>query len=130
MQNWTVRQRIAWSFGAVVALLLVTGAFAFTRLDVIEQEATRVQKDSVRGLYQSGEIMVHWLDVFSLAERHALSADRAEKQRVAALIEAKEVALDAAVKQYEELVTTAKERQALDAFKSARASYTRLQEEL
>src|SRR5213595_2440692 len=101
MNNWTVRQRITWSFGAVIALMIVMGAFAFMRLTTIEQETTDVQKDSVPGLYYSNQIMTDWLDIFALAQRHALSADRVEKQKVEALLEAQRTRLDNSVKAFE-----------------------------
>src|SRR6185369_10143219 len=47
MKNWTVRQRITWSFGAVIALMIGMGVFAFMRLATIETETADVQKDSV-----------------------------------------------------------------------------------
>ncbi len=130
MKNWTVRQRITWSFGAVIALMIVMGAFAFMRLTTIEQETTDVQKDSVPGLYYSNQIMTDWLDLFSLAQRHALSVDRGEKQKVEALLEAQRTRLESSVKSFEATITSAKDRQLIEAFKSQRAPYARLQEEV
>ena len=53
MKNWTVRQRIAWSFGAVIALMIVMGVVALIRLAHIERETANAQKDSVPGLYKT-----------------------------------------------------------------------------
>ena len=64
MKNWTVRQRITWSFGAVIALMIGMGAFAFMRLATIEQATADVQRDSVPGLYYSGQLMAGRLDFF------------------------------------------------------------------
>ena len=82
MKNWTVRQRITWSFGAVIALLIGMGVFAFARLATIAQETADLEKDSVPGLYYSNQIMIDWLDTFSLTQRHVVSTDRVEKQKV------------------------------------------------
>jgi methyl-accepting chemotaxis protein WspA len=130
MKNWTVRQRITWSFGAVIALMIVMGVFAFTRLATIEQETVDVQKDSVPGLYYSNQIMTDWLDLFALVQRHVLAADRAEKQKVEALLESQRTRLDSSVKAYDGTITSAKDRQMIDVFKNQRAPYARLQEEV
>lgn len=130
MKNWTVRQRITWSFGAVIVLMIAMGAFAFTRLATIEQETTDVQKDSVPGLYYSDQLMTDWLDTFSLAQRHVLAADRIEKQKIAALLDAQRIRVDNSVKAYEATITTAKDRQLTDVFKSQRGPYARIQEEV
>jgi methyl-accepting chemotaxis protein WspA len=129
MKNWTVRQRITWSFGAVIVLMIGMGAFAFTRLATIEQETADVQKDSVPGLYYSDQVMTDWLDTYSLTQRHVLAVDRAEKQRVEALLDAQRTRLDNSIKAYEATVTTAKDRQLVEAVKNQRAAYTRLQDE-
>lgn len=126
MKNWTVRQRITWSFGAVIVLMIAMGAFAFTRLATIEQETTDVQKDSVPGLYYSDQLMTDWLDTFSLAQRHVLAADRIEKQKIAALLDAQRIRVDNSVKAYEATITTAKDRQLTDVFKSQRGPYARI----
>ena len=130
MKNWTVRQRITWSFGAVIALMIGMGVFAFSRLATIKQETADLQKDSVPGLYYSNQIMIDWLDMFSLAQRHVLATDRGEKQKVEALLETQQTRLEDAIKAYEATITTAGDRQLLEALKSHRAPYARLQEEL
>jgi hypothetical protein len=37
MKNWSTSQRITWSFGVVIALMVVMGAFAYSRLMTIEE---------------------------------------------------------------------------------------------
>jgi len=130
MKNWTVRQRITWSFGAVIALMIGMGAYAFMRLATIERETSDVQKDSVPGLYYSDRLMTDWLDSYSLVQRHALAADHLEKQKVAALIEAQRIRVEASVKAYEATITTAKDRQLIEIFKGQRGPYARIQEEV
>src|SRR5437660_1271056 len=123
MKNWTVRQRITWSFGAVIVLMIGMGAFAFTRLATIEQETADVQKDSVPGLYYSDQIMTDWLDTYSLTLRHILATDRAEKQRIESLLDAQRTRMDNSIKTYEATVTTAKDRQLVDTLKGQRVPY-------
>ncbi len=130
MKNWTVRQRIVWSFGAVIALMIIMGAFAFMRLATIERETADVQKDSVPGLYYSGQIMVDWLNIFSFTEHHVLTADPAEKLKIAAQLDTSWGDLDKSVKTFEGTITTEKDRQLLDVFKNLRGSYARLQDEI
>src|SRR5882672_9246091 len=101
MKNWTVRQRITWSFGAVIALMIIMGAFAFMRLATIEQETADMQRDSVPGLYYSDQLMTDWLDTYGLTQRHVLATDRVEKQKIEALLEAQRTRVDNSVKAYE-----------------------------
>ncbi len=130
MKNWTVRQRITWSFGAVIALMIGMGAFAFMRLATIEQETADMQRDSVPGLYYSDQLMTDWLDNFSLTQRHVLAADRAVKQKVEALLEAQRTRLDNSVKAFEATITTESDWRLIAAFKDQRAPYALLQDEV
>ena len=130
MKNWTVRQRITWSFGAIIALMFAMGAFAFLRLVTIGEETASVQKDSVPGLYHSSQIMIHWLDTFSLAQRHVLAADPAEKRKVEAMLQTTRTLLENSMKGYEDAITTAKDRQMFDAYKNSRGPYARIEEEV
>jgi len=130
MKNWTVRQRIIWSFGAVIALMIIMGAFAFMRLATIESETADMQKDSVPGLYNSGQILVDWLNMHTLTQRYVLTADPAEKLKIAAALDSARDDLDKAIKAFEGASTTAQDRQLLDAFKTQRESYARLQAEV
>ncbi len=130
MKTWTVRQRITWSFGAVIALMICMGAFAFMRLATIEQETADMQKDSVPGLYYSDQLMTDWLDMFSLTQRHVLAPDRAEKQKVEALLEAQRTRVDNSVKAFEATITTESDRRLIEVFKDQRAPYASLQEEV
>ena len=129
MKNWTVRQRIIWSFGAVIVLMIGMGAFAFLRLATIEQETADMQRDSVPGLYYSNQIMVDWLNVHVLTQSHVLTADPVEKQKIEAQLAVVWSDLDNAIKAFEGGTTTEKDRQLIDGFKNLRELYTHLQGE-
>ena len=130
MKNWTVRQRIIWSFGAVIALMIIMGAFAFMRLATIEQETVDVQRDSVPGLYYSDQIMTGWLDIYMLTQRHVLAVEPMEKQKVEVLLDARRARLDDSIKAFEATITTQQDRQLIETFKTRRASYAPLQEKV
>ncbi|MFA6960702.1 MAG: methyl-accepting chemotaxis protein [Opitutaceae bacterium] len=129
MKNWNVRQRITWSFGAVIALMIIMGAFAFIRLATIEQETADMQKDSVPGLYYSNQLMVDWIDIYALTEHHVLTADPAEKQKITAQLDAAWGELDQSAKIFESTITTEKDRQLLNIFKKLNGSYLVFQSE-
>jgi methyl-accepting chemotaxis protein WspA len=129
MQNWTVRQRIIASFGAVIALMIIMGAFAFLRLATIKKETSDMQKDSVPGLYYSGQIMVDWLDIHALVERHVITVAPAEKLKVAAQLETAWSDLDKSIKAFEGAATTEQDRKVLDTFKNLSSAYAHLQTE-
>lgn len=130
MKNWTVRQRITWSFGAVITLMAVMGAFSYLRLTTIGEETARLQRDSVPGLVHSNEIMTHWLDLETLTLRHVASADAVEKRKAAAAIQTTRAQVESAVKAYEAAAATAKDRQALENFRVLRTASERMQDEV
>ena len=130
MKNWTVRQRITWSFGAVIALMFAMGAFAFLRLAIIEQETADLQKDSVPGLYYSSQLMVTWLTNLSLVQKHVIASENSVRQAVEAQLQANTLQFEAAAKAYEDSITTAQDRQFFEAFKSVRAPFASIQSEV
>ena len=130
MKNWSVRQRITWSFGAVIALMIGMGAFAFTRLATIEQETVDLQKNSVPGLVYSNQIMADLLDAHLLTERHVLSDDRSEKLKVEALLRVERAHVESGMKGYEAAIATPRDRQLFDAFKALHEPQQRLQDEV
>ncbi|HSH94050.1 MAG TPA: methyl-accepting chemotaxis protein [Roseimicrobium sp.] len=129
MKNWNVRQRITWSFGAVITLMIIMGAFAFMRLATIEQETSDMRKDSVPGLYYSSQIMIDWVDLYALVEHHVLTAELLEKQKITAMIEAQRKSLENAINAYEQTIYTSKDRQLFEVIQGQFGSYMRVQEE-
>ncbi len=127
MKNWTVRQRITWSFGAVIALMFAMAAFAFTRLAIIAQETTDVQRDSVPGLYYSSQLMIDWLTNYSLVQKHVIASEASVRQAVEAQLQANALHFEAMSKAYDESITTAQDRQLFGEFAAARVPSVAIQ---
>ncbi len=130
MKNWTVRQRITWSFGAVIALMIGMGIFAFLRLATIEQETFDMQRDSVPGLYYSNQLMIDWLTHLSLLQSHVITNEDARRQFLAAQLRENAAHFEAMSKAYDASITTASDRQLFEAFKSMRGPFDRIEVEV
>lgn len=64
MKNWTLRHRILASFAVVVAIMLSMVLIAYTRLMMIEQEATSLRSESIPGVYSSSMMRGAWSDSY------------------------------------------------------------------
>jgi len=111
MQKWTIRQRILVSFAAILALMMVMGAIAYTYLVHIEREAIAVQTDSLPGVYYGMQILSAWLASYALTQDYVLQQDRAAKQILESKLQANRTSQDNVITKYETTITTAKERE-------------------
>ncbi|MEP6876494.1 MAG: methyl-accepting chemotaxis protein, partial [Burkholderiales bacterium] len=130
MKTWTIRQRILGSFAAVLALMIVMGGVAYTRLQLVEQDATTIQKDSLPGVAHSSQLMSAWLANYALTQEHILQTDAASMRKVESQLQANRSRLEDLSKSYEMTVFVAKDRANFEAFKGLRGPYVRAQEEL
>jgi methyl-accepting chemotaxis protein WspA len=56
MSQFTIRQRIMFSFAMIIAVMVLMGAIALQRLNHIQIEESALRSDSIPGLYSSGTI--------------------------------------------------------------------------
>ena len=64
MKNWTLRQRILASFAVVVAIMLLMVLVAYTRLTMIEAEASSLRSQSIPGVYSGSMMRSAWSDSY------------------------------------------------------------------
>ncbi|HSX79706.1 MAG TPA: methyl-accepting chemotaxis protein, partial [Candidatus Saccharimonadia bacterium] len=130
MKNRTIRQRILVSFAAILALMIVMVAVAYTYLVHIELETIAVQTDSLPGVYYGTQIMSAWLTSYALTQDYVLQEDRAAKQILESKLQANRTSKENWITKYESTVMTAKERELFDTFKNIQGPYARLQEDV
>src|SRR5260221_13291453 len=84
MKNWTIRARIGVSFAVILALMIVMGGAAYTRLMRIEQLTDDIDNDILPGLYYSNQIAADRIANYSHTEQYVLQTDPAVKQKLQA----------------------------------------------
>lgn len=128
MRNWTIRQRILASFAVILALMVVMGGVAYTRLALIEQKATTIQLDAMPGLDFSTQIMTALVTGYSLTQEHILQEDPAMIRQVDSQLQANLGHLESLIKNYDATIVQAKDREIFDAFKKLYGTYAPAQE--
>ncbi len=130
MKHLTVRERIIYSFGAIVGFMVVMGYIAANRLEHIDQQADLMQRDSVPGLYHSSQIALELLNHYSLIEKHILLSDKAAMEVVEKQLQDSKATLEGMLKSYEGTITTAKDRETFEALKASLPNYFRIQQDV
>jgi methyl-accepting chemotaxis protein WspA len=81
-RRFTLGKRIAFIFGALFVLMLVMAAISYTRLRVIDEEATSIAQDSAAGLYFAAALREASGNAYTTLER-ALFVDNGDTASVA-----------------------------------------------
>jgi methyl-accepting chemotaxis protein WspA len=130
MRGWTIRQRVFASFAVIVVLMIVIAAVVYTRLTRISQETEAVQSISIPSLYYNMALQDAWSNDFLLTEEYVLQVNPSDRQRIKTKIQSNRAELDKLVSTYGDSKAADVTGPAIQAFKDARAAYTRLQEEI
>ena len=77
-RDWTIRQRILASFLAIIAAMVVMGAFANTQLERIDRQARATRTDTLPGLSYSSQLLARWNKNYRSVKRWSLQDDGAE----------------------------------------------------
>jgi methyl-accepting chemotaxis protein WspA len=132
MNNWTIRQRLLGSFAVILALMIVMGAVAYTRLATIEKRATSAATQSIPGLYRSTQVLGNLIMGYALTIQQIGQGDVLAIQTLEARLKANQQRMEDSIRQYEATINPAavKDRQLFAAFQGQRAPYARLQQEV
>jgi methyl-accepting chemotaxis protein WspA len=130
MKNWSIRQRILGSFAAILALMIVMGGVAYTRLASIEQKTEELDKDSLPGVYYSTKLTSTWITDYALTEAHVLQEDMAAMRQVESQLDANHANLESDIHNYETTIFQEKDRENFEAFKKLRDGYGAVQQEI
>src|SRR5688572_13198407 len=107
----TIGKRIIAGFASVLVITAGLGTFAFSRLDAINDDATRIVNDCLPGAALSGQIESGIRTNYAQALFHVLSTDPAEKDAIEVAMKQQSADLDAAYQKYEGTITLEEDRQ-------------------
>jgi methyl-accepting chemotaxis protein WspA len=128
MKTWTIRGRLLGSFAVILALMMVMGGIAYTRLATIEKAAASTAMDSVPGLYSSTAIAGNLLTTYALTVEQLGQGDILAAQKLQERWQANQEKFSASIRQYESTIKTPQDRELFEAFKAQVAPYTDLQQ--
>ncbi|KRB04261.1 methyl-accepting chemotaxis protein [Lysobacter sp. Root690] len=129
MSQFTIRQRIMFSFAMIIAVMVLMGGLALQRLNHIKIEETALRSDSIPGLYSSGTIETEWHAYYSAL--HGLSAPAAsDRAEAVASLRARHDAFEEAMGRYRATIHAADDRRSFEQFGRLAASVFALQPEL
>ena len=129
MKNLSVGQRIAGGFGAVIAIALVLGVFAYTRIGAIDASATNVAAHRLPMIYFAGQVQNNAQSNVGLVLRHIMSEDPREMATIEAELASRSANNSTLLPQYEKLILSEKGRTLLDALKAARVPLNEARDE-
>ena len=143
MNNWKTGKRIGIGFGATILLTVILGLFAYVQLGAVNRAATRITSDALPGIYLMGRTQAATDAQFALLREYVntnmldamlgnegSAADKSERARLRAAIEAAGRAIDSSTSDYEKTIQTTKARELYEAIKSARIPYAKCFEEV
>ncbi|MGC4081241.1 MAG: methyl-accepting chemotaxis protein [Vicinamibacterales bacterium] len=120
MKNWTIARRLTLGFGAVAAVAVLLGVFAFVRLVPIKDTALSIKQDAVPGVALFGDITQNGLANEVLALQIALSDDEKEIATFEDRIEELSGQANTLFTSYEKTIFNPEDRQLFDAVIAAR----------
>jgi methyl-accepting chemotaxis protein WspA len=130
MKQWTVRQSTITSFAAILALLLAMMVVAYLRLAVVNEQAMRIERDSMPGLYLSGRLAEMWAENYSIIEEIPLASNRADIDKNIAELKKNRAVQNDLLSQYQATITSDAEKKMYEDAGSGRDDYFRLQDEI
>jgi methyl-accepting chemotaxis protein WspA len=130
MKNWSIRQRILGSFTLILALMVVMGGIAYTRLASIEQKMLWLKNDPLPGLYYISQITSAWVTDYALTQEHVLHDDKAARQKVESQLDANLTDLESLLSHYEKTISQTKDRELFEVFKKQHEKYVTIKQEI
>jgi methyl-accepting chemotaxis protein WspA len=123
MKKWTVKQLIVLGFTSVLLIMVMLSTFAYQRLREIESEAAALHADSIPALYFAGRLHAVSIETYTSVQQHILESDPTKMAQIMAFIHEKTVERLDLLRQLEATVMTTRDKELLDATKTALAPY-------
>ncbi|MDP9082340.1 MAG: methyl-accepting chemotaxis protein [Pseudomonadota bacterium] len=130
MKTWTIRRRLLGSFAIILALMMVMGGIAWTRLATIEKAATSAATDSIPGLDLSNEIAGNLIMSYALTVEQLGQADILATQKLEQRWQVNQAKFEASIRKFESRISTAEDRELFAAFKAQVAPYERFEHDI
>ncbi len=123
MNRWKVGTRITVGFGSLIAVLMIVGAYAYTRVGAIENSSVEITGSALPGLYSMSQIERAIYDTYGNVLEFVIAKDHQQMARMDTDIQNGLVANSTRISEYERTIITEKGRQLFDQFKAARTAY-------
>lgn len=130
MKNWKIGFRIAAGFGAVIAIAMALGTYAFMQIGAIHTSSTRIAADALPSIYTVGQIQTNVQAVFSLILQHAVATEKSEMVEIESEIQKIRAANTEFSSAYQKLLANDKERDLFAALMTARSTYNAAADEI
>ncbi|WP_169512559.1 methyl-accepting chemotaxis protein [Bordetella avium] len=130
MKNLTLRQRLLGSFLVILGIMGLTSGLDYNRLEHIENEVGVINTDAVPGIYYSTSIRAAWFMGFVALQDAYDSEDPAARRAALQSLPEHDRALDELIRQYDQTVLRADDREIFKAFLLDYAAYKALRERL
>ena len=122
MKNWKIGTRISAGFGAVIAIAVTLGMFAYTRVGVIDADSTSITVHRLPTIYLAGEIQNRAQANVGLVLLHIAAKDPRDMAAIEAQLGEMMARNSTDLSQYEKLITGDKGRAHYEAVKNARGA--------
>jgi len=130
MKNWKIGKRIGAGFGAVIAIAMALGLFAYSRVGLIESSSNNITASKLPTVYLLGQIRAAGLTTFGAILQHIVANDAQDMTRLDAESRDRSTHAGAWLQEYEKLIASDKERALFADFKTARAAFNSTRDEI
>lgn len=130
MKNWTIKQRIYGSFALILILMALMEAFAWLRLDNIDDETLNLQDDAVPGLYHSTSLRAAWYENYILTQQLSSGSNEMQRDDVVRKLQQNTEWLDKASDHYQATIHDPNDQQLFNQFGQIRTEFANLQQAL
>jgi len=120
MKNLKIGQRIAIGFASVILIAIALGTFAYTRVGVIDTNATKISANRMPTIFLLSQVQSNAQANIGLVLRHIVSRDGQEMAGVEAELRERSASNSTLLPQYERLIITEKGRALFEELKAAR----------
>ena len=131
MNNWKIGTRIAAGFAAVIAIAMVLGIFAYTRVGSISKSSNDVTANALPSVSLMGQVRANTEQSMRLTLQHVIATDKqdiAEVDRELAEVRTRNAGL---LSKYEkDMISNDRDRELLGNLNAARAAWVVVQEEV
>jgi methyl-accepting chemotaxis protein len=129
MKNWKIGKRISAGFGAVIAIAVTLGLFAYSRIGAIDVDSTSITANRLPTLYLVGQVQGNAQANLGLTYRHILSKDPHEMASIEAQQRENSARNAAMLEQYEKMNTTPKGRALSQELNNVRGEFNAARDE-
>jgi len=124
MKDWKVKTRLITGFGGVIAVAILLGLFAYTRVDLINESSVQITHKAMPGLYTLSTIQDNAQKNFATLLTLVISKDRQEADRLMEEVRNARARNSNTIADYEKTIATQKGRDLYENLKNTRSAYS------